>query len=116
MLRFFKPFLFFLLISANYNAQIESCSLTGSLIDSSLNTPISGAYVYWFKGNKIIQYTITDDIGLFELKNIKSGIQNIRVRHLGYEELNMDVRISSGENKLEFRLRQSHISLSLIHI
>ena len=116
MLRFLKPFLFFILISANYNAQIESCRLKGSLIDSSLNTPISGAYVYWFKGNKIIQYTITDDIGLFELKNIKSGIQNIRVRHLGYEELNIDVLISSGENELEFRLSQSHISLPTVKV
>ena len=116
MLRFFKPFLFFLLISANYNAQIESCSLTGSLIDSSLNTPISGAYVYWFRGNKIIQYTITDDIGLFELKNIKSGIQNIRVRHLGYDELNIDFRISSGENELQLSLSQSHISLPTVKV
>jgi Fe(3+) dicitrate transport protein len=116
MLRFFKPFLFFLLISANYNAQIESCSLTGSLIDSSSNTPISGAYVYWFRGNKIIQYTITDDIGLFELKNIKSGIQNIRVRHLGYDELNIDFRISSGENELQLSLSQSHISLPTVKV
>tara|TARA_B100000767_G_scaffold275725_1_gene314680 strand:- start:832 stop:3273 length:2442 start_codon:yes stop_codon:yes gene_type:complete len=116
MLRFFKPFLFFLLISANYNAQIESCSLTGSLIDSSLNTPISGAYVYWFRGHKIIQYTITDDIGLFELKNIKSGIQNIRVRHLGYDELNIDFRISSGENELQLSLSQSHISLPTVKV
>ncbi len=116
MLRFCKPFLFFLLITSNYNAQIESCRLTGSLIDSSLNTPISGAYVYWFKGNKIIQFTITDDLGFFELKNINSGIQNIRVRHLGYEELNMDVRISAGENELEFRLSQSHISLPTVKV
>ena len=116
MLRSINPLVFLLFISSCSFAQSQTGVLTGSLFDSIAKTPISGAYVYVVRGDKMLMHTVSDDMGVYVLKDIRVGSQNIKIRHLGYDDFSSEVNVSLGNNILNFHLTQSHISLPSVKV
>ena len=94
-------------------------SLTGtvSLIEDdgfSESTPGTGAMVMVSSEastKKDTLYTIVGDKGTFTLRNIPVGKARVKISLLGYEEMERDVNIKSGENKIIAELRPSSIML-----
>ncbi len=94
--------LLFLLLSIKISAQ-NNFSIKGKVIDNN-KLPVF-ASVRLIKDTKIISYTITDDQGNFELKNIKSGTYRFNISSMGYKDYNLSIHLNSDINLNEIKLQ-----------
>ncbi len=77
-------------------------NLTGTVKDSLNLNPIEYASIslYDFKKNEIIMGAITDESGIFTLKNIPNGIFKIEVNYIGYKKYTIpNITISETNSK-----------------
>ena len=68
-------------------------TLRGKVVDSDLGSPVVGAIVRVGKTGQAIK---TDSAGVFVAQNVTSGVQEVSIRMIGFEEGVFDVRINSG--------------------
>ena len=112
------PLLFILLISYNLQAQFGGFGgkkgpkvkgkITGQLIDSISNEPISYATVVLQKAKKSreIDGILTDEQGKFKLSDIQNGKYDLYISFLGYNDLKFDT--------LELTLKKPDLNLGKI--
>jgi len=67
-------------------------SITGAVIDASDQTPIAYATIslHDAETDKVINGTITDDNGAFEIENVDNGSYRVEVSFIGYETISLD--------------------------
>ena len=85
------PVLLSLLI-AQFAFAASSGSITGRVVDKTTGDPLPGANVT-IQGTSIGASTDLD--GKFNLKNVPTGRQSMRVTYIGYLTVTMDVTISA---------------------
>jgi outer membrane receptor protein involved in Fe transport len=70
---------------AALSAQAQTGNLTGKVTDKATNTPISYASIVIKEEGKVLTGGITDDNGLFEIKNLAPKKYNVEVQFMGYK-------------------------------
>ncbi|GEP50460.1 TonB-dependent receptor [Flavobacterium noncentrifugens] len=90
--------LFFLGSLLSANAQ-KIGSLSGKVSDKN-NTPISYASIVLKADNKVITGGITDDNGLFEIKNLELKKYAVEIQFIGYKAYSGTADFSSGQKSI----------------
>jgi len=93
-----KLLLFFLLCTAFVHAQKNNL-LTGKVTDKN-NTPISYASIVIKDDNKIVTGGITDDNGLFEIKNLEPKKYSVEIQYIGYKNYLASADFTSGQKNI----------------
>src|SRR5881394_816118 len=65
-------------------------TLKGKVVDSEMGSPLAGASVRIGKNGPVVR---TDSSGTFVAQNVTSGVQEVHIRQIGFEEGVFDVRI-----------------------
>lgn len=74
------------MLSSNASAQKPiSCSVSGSLIDSTIAEPVVYATVKLLRNDSLLTGCITDDKGNFAIKDLRPGTYRLEINHLAYE-------------------------------
>ena len=97
-----KIFLCTLFCCVAFSSYTQKCTYTfkGTITDYHDGTSLSGASVYLKKLNK---YTISDDQGKFEFKNLCTGEIHVFISHISCESKELKINISEDTSK-EFNL------------
>jgi iron complex outermembrane receptor protein len=97
-----KIFLCTLFCCAAFTSYTQKCTYTfkGTITDYHDGTSLFGATVYLKKLNK---YTISDDQGKFEFKNLCTGEIHVFISHISCESKELKINISEDTSK-EFNL------------
>ena len=109
LLVFILVFIFCSLLQAQTECTI---SITGSVTDQHDGEPLSFATVVI---NETRQFGVTQDNGLFEIKNVCPGFIHIRVDHLGCESKSLYLYIKR-DTTLHFQMEHHTELLSVIDI
>ena len=89
-----KKTIFFLFctfyISTSLSAQ--NCNVKGIVIDGLSKSPIGYANIALFslKDTSLLQGSMTDDQGMFELKRIKTGNYRLKISFIGYQSIELN--------------------------
>lgn len=75
--------------------EIERASISGTVVDSVKNTPLTGAHVF-LSGTSI--GTSTDYAGRFSLNALPPGAHTLTVSSIGYGRFSKDIAIVAGEH------------------
>ncbi len=81
--------------------------ITGKVIDSATNTPVSGATIILSPGNKII---VTDEIGRFTFKNSLSAIDSITITAVGYARRKLGIADFKEEQTIAICRHQTQLA------
>jgi hypothetical protein len=81
--------------------------ISGKVIDSATNTPVSGATIILSPGNKII---VTDEIGRFTFKNNLSAIDSITITAVGYARRKLGVADFKEEQTIAICRHQTQLA------
>ena len=100
--------LLLLAISSAYSQN----SLTGTVVDKTMNEPVAFANVYL---PQLEKGTETDENGLFKIENLPSGTYKLVVSFLGYETLSLSINIPY-KNSLNIELAPSAIEMEEVII
>ncbi|PKQ61991.1 hypothetical protein BZG02_13710 [Labilibaculum filiforme] len=98
--------------------EIKGGVIKGLVMDSALDTPVEYATVsvYNMADSSLIDGTITDEKGAFELKKLKPGKYYVEVSFIGYNKAAVrNIPIDKGHNLADLKvvnLRQSSEALS----
>jgi len=65
-------------------------TLRGKVVDSEMGSPLAGASVRIGKNGPVLR---TDSSGTFVAQNVTSGVQEVHIRQIGFEEGVFDIRI-----------------------
>lgn len=65
-------------------------TLKGKVVDSEMGSPLAGATVRIGKNGPVVK---TDSNGTFLAQNVTSGVQEVQIRQIGFEEGVFDIRI-----------------------
>ncbi|MCX2681598.1 TonB-dependent receptor [Galbibacter sp. EGI 63066] len=76
-------------------------TVTGTVIDQTLQEPIPYASVVVKKAGENITGGITNDDGTFELKNIEEGTYLFEVQFIGYNTFSKEITISRKNRKID---------------
>ncbi len=70
----------------------QNCNVKGMIIDGLSKSPISYANIALFslKDTSLLQGSITDDQGIFELKHIKTGNYRLKISFIGYQSIELN--------------------------
>ncbi|MFH1195842.1 MAG: TonB-dependent receptor [bacterium] len=79
--------------------------LKGKVVDSKNGNPIQGAVV--FVDFNYMAYT--NDAGSYSIKNIESGVYDVKVSRLGYKSYSATITINSDTTSKDFTLESSPI-------
>lgn len=108
--RYFLTFLTFCFVSifSFQQANAQTGSLLGTIIDAQSNEPLTGATIMI---EEIGQGASADFDGNFTIENLEVGEYTADVRFVGYRALQTSFTISEGENEVTFELREDLIGL-----
>ncbi len=105
MKKYFKYFLFFLLLSDLLFAQ--SASITGKVIAEDSQSPLPGANVS-IKGTTL--GAATDLEGMYKIANVPSGDYTLKVSFIGYESKTVKISVTPNAHiELDFSLKPKSI-------
>src|SRR6056297_3703473 len=86
------------------DSEMSKGNLTGYVYDESINKPLEYATVSLIDLEKgsVVNGTISDESGYFQLKNINPGIYRIEITFIGYEkEVIERIEITRKNRKIE---------------
>ncbi len=96
-----------LLISLVSFAQSQSV-LTGKIVDENSH-PVQGASVHLLNS----QYgAVTNDKGLFAIKNIFPGNYSLNISRIGFAQINQKVIINGSQKEIQIVLKPAYLQLS----
>lgn len=100
---FFILFFFFLTIGVLAQSTIMKSDIGGMVVDSASGKPLPNASVSLLKArdSSFVTGTITDNNGLFQLRNIASGNYRLLLTFVGYRNLSQPVTVVSGIPMIE---------------
>ncbi|TJZ62840.1 TonB-dependent receptor [Sphingobacterium olei] len=103
----------FLFVSVILHAQEKDCNilLTGRVVDKTTNKTIDGAVVSISHQNR----STSKDQGVFSLKNLCPGYTKIRVAHISYQPLDLEIYLHR-DTSIEVALNIEHIHMEDIRI
>ena len=85
-----------IVFSSKLFAENRSLTVNGQILDSSNNSPVSGAIVILHDSSLIA--TISDADGNFTILNITEGSHFMQVKVNGFQEALLQVNVSSGKD------------------
>ena len=86
----------------------QNYSIRGTVTDRN-GQPLPGANVHL---HETMQGTVTDDQGMYELKNIRPGHYHLHVEYLGYKSVNDEVDIVKNDLIKDYTLLESTLEIS----
>lgn len=90
--------LLFVSLFASVWMQAQTGTLSGKVTDKSSSLPISYATVSVKEDNKVITGGITDDNGLFDIKNLQLKKYTVEVQYMGYKTFTTIADFTAGKN------------------
>ncbi len=107
-----------LLLSANISAQ--KGNITGKIVDNNNSSPlpyVSVAIIKASKDSTTVNGGITDDNGVFNIKNIAYGKYILKCSFVGYKDFTKDIEIKSSNTKIEtIQMKTSSENLQEVQI
>ncbi|GGH26944.1 TonB-dependent receptor [Sphingobacterium alkalisoli] len=102
----------FVFVSVLLHAQQKNCNiqLSGQIVDKTGNKAIDGAIISISKNQGI-----SKDKGIFSLKNLCLGYNKIRIEHISYQPLEMEIYLER-DTSITFTLEIEHIHMEDIKI
>jgi Ca-activated chloride channel family protein len=93
-----------------------SATIQGSVSDNSTGNSISGAEVTLYKMGIIIRVAKTDNVGMFEFKDLADGSYSVKVNTKGYAEFNeKDIILSANDfHRMTIFLKTHEIAINEI--
>ncbi|MEZ4992749.1 MAG: TonB-dependent receptor [Saprospiraceae bacterium] len=112
---YYKPLLALALLLIACGQAFTQGSITGKVFDEDTNEPLIGATIL-VKGTTT--GTITDLDGSFALANVDAGAQTIIISFVGYQEIEKEVDVLTGQtvNLGEIGIPSSAIGLSEVQV
>jgi len=101
-----------LLLFISAFASAQNYTVSGVVKEQGTRTPVELAAVYI---NESAQGSITDEKGLFEIKNVAVGTYHIRISYLGYETMDTLVRVNKA-TRLNLFLSKTSLLLKEVNI
>jgi iron complex outermembrane recepter protein len=89
----FKSFFSTAIVLLSVHLYAQEFSISGVIVDSRTNQPLSGATVQAQQANR---FAVADEFGRFRLMRLPSGDETLVVRFLGYTEHREDVSINKN--------------------
>jgi outer membrane cobalamin receptor len=86
------------------NSELSKGNLTGYVFDSNENKPLEYATIALIdlENGSVVNGTISDESGYFQLKNINPGVYRIEITFIGYEkEVIEKIEITDKNRKIE---------------
>jgi|SRR5687768_16402260 len=75
----------------------QNSGLKGQVIDNGQN-PLAGLTIKILDSDSVVTWTVTGQNGDYELQNIKPGLYDLSIQHLGFRErILKDVRIPAND-------------------
>ncbi len=71
-------------------------SIVGTIIDATDGNPVAYATISVFEGELLVNGTITDDAGKFEVEGLKNGTYRLSISFIGYESITKDGVVVKG--------------------
>jgi hypothetical protein len=100
----FTSFLFTLILSLSTGiyAQSQSYSLSGTIIDSTDQSSVIGAYIRLtsLKDTTKSRYEVSDENGVFRFGSVASGDYRVTVSYISYKDRHVPVKVSDGNVEL----------------
>jgi hypothetical protein len=98
-----KPiYLFFLFFIICYQVQAQDFSVNGTVATGNVNTTLPGVTVILqaLPDSAMVKGGVTDLQGKFKLDNVKPGSYNLKLKYVGFMEINKALSINSGNLQL----------------
>lgn len=97
-------YLFLLFSCAGFTAFGQKQPVTGIVYDSVLNQPVAGATISLLaqKDSSLITFTMTNNAGVFELKNIPAGAYRLLITHVSYHNTNLAFTTDDSSAVVDF--------------
>jgi outer membrane receptor protein involved in Fe transport len=89
--KFYLIVIFTLLVSFAF---AQDAILKGKITDGGSQEPLPGAYVHFDGSNKGVA---TDAFGNFEFNKLSPGEYKIKIKYVGFEEFEKEIKITSGQ-------------------
>ncbi|MCP5063070.1 MAG: TonB-dependent receptor [Ignavibacteriae bacterium] len=103
------PIIFLLFVQLN--AQNNNFKLTGIVIDAETNKPIPNVSMEFLDHSHGF---ISKNDGTFEVSNVQAGNHIIEVKHLGYKENQIEIKINSNKKQIAVYLIPRSIEISQV--
>lgn len=103
----FSAFLFLFSFSSVFAGELQK--ITGIILDSETHKPVFTAAVQLLNEER---YTITNESGYFEFKNLSDSIHTIRITHLSYNE--KIIKLSDFKKEIVIYLIPKSIEISTV--
>ncbi len=109
------PVLMFIMFASSFSmAQTQTASISGIVIDSSDEDPLTGATIYI---EELKTGTVAGQNGEFVIDNLKEGTYTLSISYIGYNKHTENIKLEAGERKKHiFRLNANSQSLSEVVI
>ncbi len=89
-----------LLIGLIFSASAQTGSVNGKVLDKSQNLAVPYVTVTVKTSEKVVTGGLTDDKGLFDIKNIPFGTYTLELQFMGYKKINMPITIGASKSIL----------------
>jgi hypothetical protein len=105
------PVLIFIMFASSFSmAQTQTASISGIVIDSSDEDPLTGATIYI---EELKTGTVAGQNGEFIIDKLKEGTYTLSISYIGYDKHTESIKLEAGERKKHiFRLNANSQSLS----
>src|ERR1044071_7362694 len=85
------------------HAQKQESAVKGKLIDTATGKPISSATVSVLhsKDSSWVTFTISNDMGSFEIKGLEAGSYNVIISHEAFSEIKRRIVITTAQKQVD---------------
>ncbi len=90
--------LHFVLSQNQATGQQNLASLTGTVVDAEMQSPIVSAVVSLLSGGQVINATVSDDQGRFRFSDLIPGPLELQILLVGYRTNTQELVLEAGEN------------------
>lgn len=91
----------------------QSTSIHGKITASNNRMPIEGVQVFLTPGTN---YAITNDLGEYQIKDIKEGEYTLSITSIGFKSLSQKLKIEGKDIQLNFSLDRTIVALNEVTI
>ena len=88
------------LFATIFSVQAQTGSLTGKVIDKNTKQPIPYVTISLKEADKLVTGGITDDNGLFEIKNLEPKSYVVEVQFMGYKTFTSSANFTTGQKAI----------------
>lgn len=92
--------LFFLALFASFLTSAQTGTLSGKVTEKSSNLPISYATIVIKEADKVVTGGITDDNGLFDIKNLAPKNYVVEIQYMGYKTYVATADFTGGQRSI----------------